>query len=243
MTIGAFQILGARFFSTHHVSAADALAGRERELATPGFPLLAGRARRFTSLVTQMQIDVCGSLLDESQAPIAVFATCHGEIKTAETLISDIRDNAMVSSARFALSVHNTPSGLYSVATGSPAPTTTVTGSNAIAGGWLEAALTVLAEQRRVLLTIADEPVPAVFGGPPEHVGVAAAFLLGPASAEKAVELAVIAGSAGDVATVATLARTVVAVEQGDAASIDLGMIAAGAPGTRLELRVGGPRP
>jgi hypothetical protein len=34
-----------------------------------------------------------------------------------------------------------------------------------------------------VLLSIADEPVPAVFRGPPGTIGVAAAFLLGTAAA------------------------------------------------------------
>jgi len=239
MTIVAtVQILGARFFSTHHESAADALAGRERPSTPPAFALLVGRARRFTSLVTQMHLEVCASLHGEApEPPLAVFATCHGEIQTAEKLIADIRDSAMVSSARFALSVHNTPSGLYSVATASAAPTTTVTGSNAIAAGWLDAALMALAEGRTVLLTIADEPVPAVFQGPPEPVGVAAAFLLAPASsAGRPVQLAVVpSGDDGtDVGTVQTLAHAAAAALRGEPAAIDLGRVR---PGARLELR------
>lgn len=246
MTIAAaVQLLGARFFSTHHESAADVLAGRERPPAPPAFALLVGRARRFTSLVTQMHLEVCGSLHGEARGkepPLAVFATCHGEIQTAETLIADLRDHAMVSSARFALSVHNTPSGLYSVATASAAPTTTVTGSNAIAAGWLEAALTVLAEQRTVLLTIADEPVPAMLQGPPEPVGVAAAFLLAPASSiepsiGRSVQLALVPGPGDertDIDTVQTLARTIVASLQAEPAALNLGRVR---PGARLELR------
>ena len=183
-TVGPVQLLGASFFSTHHASALDALDGRDRAFTAPTFPLLVARARRFTSLVTQLHVEVIGALPGATGAASAVFATCHGEIQTAETLIADLRDAQLVSSARFALSVHNSPSGVYSVATGNTAPTTTITGDNAIAASWLEAVLTVLDTCRPVLLSIADEPVPAVFRGPPNPVGVAAAFLLGPSARE-----------------------------------------------------------
>jgi len=178
-TLGPIRIAKAAFFSTCHDSARDVLDGRERAFAAPAYGLLVGRARRFTSLVTQMHVEVCGALQPEAQGAPAVFATCHGEIQTCERLITDFRDTAMVSSARFALSVHNTASGMYSVATGSTAPTTTITGTNAIAAGWLEASLLALDADRPVLLSIADEPVPAVFCTPIEPVGFAAAFLVG----------------------------------------------------------------
>ena len=176
--IGSVPIWRAAFFSTCHAYAHDVLAGRERPFTPPAFGLLVGRARRFTSLVTQMHVEVCGALQPEAQRALSVFATCHGEIQTCERLITDFRDTSTVSSARFALSVHNTASGVYSVATGSTAPATTVPGANAIAAGWLEASLIALEAERPVLLSIADEPVPPVFQGPPEPVGFAAAFLL-----------------------------------------------------------------
>ena len=195
-TVGPVQLLGASLFSTHHASALDALEGRERAFTAPTFPLLVARARRFTSLVTQMHIEVIGALPGATEAASAVFATCHGEIQTAETLIADLRDAQLVSSARFALSVHNSPSGVYAVATGNTAPTTTITGDNAVAASWLEAVLTVLDTGRPVLLSIADEPVPAVFHGPANPVGVAAAFLLGPSAREgHHAELAITRGA------------------------------------------------
>ena len=182
--IGEVSIVRATFFSTHHASAADALAGREREFTAPTYPLLVARARRFTSLVTQLHIEVCGAIHDPAaEPPAAVFATRHGEIQASERLIADFREAAMVSSARFALSVHNAASGVYAVAVGANAPSTTITGANAIAGGWLEAALTVLDEDRPVLLSIADEPVPAALKDPGPPYGVAAAFLLAPRQA------------------------------------------------------------
>ena len=180
MTVAPFSVLATSFFSTHHASAADLLAGTERAPVSPTYPLLVARARRFTSLVTQLHMEVCGALADKiSEPPASVFGTCHGEIQTAETMIAGIRDGK-VSSARFALSVHNSASGLYSVATGNTAPSTTVTGKNAVAAAWLEAVLTVHETGRSVLLSIADEPVPALFQCPTHPFGLAAAFLLGP---------------------------------------------------------------
>ena len=157
MTAIPIEILGASFFATHHASADDALAGAQRDFTAPAFRLLAGRARRFTSLVTQLHMEVLGSLprLDAAGTP-AVFATCHGEIQTAERLIADFAESGLVSSAQFAHSVHNTASGLYSIATGNAAPTTTLTGENAIAAAWLEAALVARETERPVVLSIAD---------------------------------------------------------------------------------------
>ena len=244
------QILGASFFSTHHATVDDVAADHRRAVTVPAFPLLVARARRFTSLATQMHLEVCGALpIDNAEPPLTVFATCHGEIQTAETLIADFRANAMVSSARFALSVHNSPSGLYSVATGSQAASTTITGGNAIAAGWLEAALITLDTGRTVLLSIADEQVPAVFQGPEQTAGVAAAFLVGPARrgepgalhlgparhGGRRAQLAIRPGTASaDFDAVSLLARAVHAATGEEAATLVLGHIQ---PGGTLELR------
>jgi hypothetical protein len=238
-SIGAVEIASAAFFSTHHESAAAALAGRERSFTAPAFELLVGRARRFTSLVTQLHVEVCGALRLDDKCP-AVFATCHGEIETAEKLITDVRESSVVSSARFALSVHNTASGLYSVATGSTAPITTVTGANAIAAGWLEAALIALDEDRAVLLSIADEPVPPVFRGPTHVTGVAAAFLLRPASPTGCrAELAIVAATDADEPDpLHGLARIFQAhaAQPDHVATISVGRVR---PGGTLQLRIG----
>lgn len=237
MTTVAVQILGASFYSTQHASAEDVAAGHLRTVTAPAFPLLVARARRFTSLATQLHMEVCGALpVDKAEPPLTVFATCHGEIQTAEMLIADFRANAMVSSARFALSVHNSPSGLYSVATGSHAASTTITGGNAIAAGWLEAAVTAIDAGHTVILSIADEPVPAVFEGPTQTAGVAAAFLLGPAShGGRRAELAITPGaSSTEIDTLQVLARAALLATSERTGTVSLGHIQ---PGATLELR------
>jgi hypothetical protein len=248
-TIGPIRIAKAAFFSTCHASARDELDGREREFTPPAYGLLVGRARRFTSLVTQMHVEVCGALQPDAQRAPAVFATCHGEIQTCERLITDFRDTSMVSSARFALSVHNTASGMYSVATGSTAPTTTITGANAIAAGWLEASLIALDADRPVLLSIADEPVPAVFGAPSQPVGFAAAFLVGAGAdldqgPDGCAAQLVVTACPGDpvpvIDSLHALARAADACARGAPVAVALGPIQ---PGAMLELRIGRPPP
>ncbi len=226
-----------RWFATHHATTADALSGISRAPVPPAYALLVGRARRFTSLVTQLHIEVAGPLHALCDAaPAGVFATCHGEIRTAELLMADTRDSGVVSSARFAQSVHNTASGAYAVATSNGAPMTTLTGANAYAAGWLEA-VTLVQEGHQVLLSLADEPVPATFRGPPGEDGMAAAFLLGPIDAElpraeldRRIELAIVPARATD-----SLAATCHAVTSGTG-TLGLGTIA---PGKMLELTVG----
>jgi len=237
MTI-AVEILGASFFATHHASPADALAGVGRAFTPPAFALLVGRARRFTSLVTQLHMEVCGGLPAHASAGDlpAVFATCHGEIQTALRLISDFRDIGEVSSAQFAHSVHNTPSGLWAIATRTAAPTTTLTGENAIAAGWLEAALLARETGGLVVLSIADEPVPPAFRGPGEAGGVAAAFLVGPAAHVGRPAVLLIDESGGDAERPSgILARAVHACSRRDAGDLVLGAVA---PGRSLRLLV-----
>ena len=197
----------------------------------PAYKLLVGRARRFTSLATQMHMEVIGALPADPTAP-AVFATCHGEIQTAENLINDFRTNNLVSGARFALSVHTSPSGVYSVATGSNAPTTTITGTGAVAAAWLEAALIAI-DATRALLSIADEPVAPVFCGPAETTGVAAAFTLS-STAGRSVDLVETTAPATD--TVDTLSQLARVLAADSAATVVLGTIR---EHTQLELRVG----
>ncbi|MEO8550675.1 MAG: beta-ketoacyl synthase chain length factor [Kofleriaceae bacterium] len=229
-----FEIVATSFFSTDYASAGDALAGVTRPPIQPAYPLLVARARRFTSLVTQMHVQVIGELpIERERPPASVFATVHGEIRTAERLIEEF---PLVSGARFALSVHNSPAGVYAVAVGSHAPTTTVTGNHALAGGWLEAVLTVLGGTP-VVLSIADEPVGAVFRGPTTTIGGAAAFLLQPVASGRRATLALVdrdrAPTEPDM--LHTLAQLVDAIGKPAPSTLVLGSVQAG---TELELHL-----
>lgn len=227
-----FEIVATSWFAPDYASAHDALTGTTRPPVAPAFPLLVARARRFTSLVTQMHVQVIGELpIAKDNPPASVFATIHGEIQTAERIIEEF---PLVSGARFALSVHNSPSGVYSVAVGSHAPTTTITGTNAIAGGWLEAVLTVLGGSQ-VVLSIADEPVGAVFHCAAPAVGVAAAFLLQPVASGRRASLHIVERTPRAPEMLHTLAEVVDAFAQPGSTTVVLGSVRAG---TELELRI-----
>jgi hypothetical protein len=94
----------------------------------------------------------------------SVFTSSGGDGGTItailEILASDRRE---VSPTRFHNSVHNAPSGYWSIATQSRQPTTSLCGHDFSFGmGLLEAASQALAEARPVLLVAYDLPYPAV---------------------------------------------------------------------------------
>lgn len=186
----ALSVVGHGFFSTHYATAIDAKRGVPCEGRKPKFELLVARARRFTSLVTQMHVEVCGQALAQHPPsaelrPHGIFASHHGELQIAADLVSDLLTLKSVSSARFALSVHNAPSGLFSIATKNTRSSTTVAaGEASFAAGLLEAFLIAQERTLPVLLSYADEPIPAIFGGAPGQVGTAFALLLVPRGQE-----------------------------------------------------------
>lgn len=195
LALGApLHVLGVGFFSTAHAAATDVAGGMRSGPHKPAFALLVGRARRFTSLVMQMHVEVCQQAtagLPREVACGSVFCSNHGEVQTAADIIADIREHQAVSSARFAVSVHNSPSGVYSIAAGSRQPTTTITsGASSFAAGMLEASLTAQERAGVVLLSYADEPVPVVFGGEADGEGQAMALLLGNAQGQASSGLA-----------------------------------------------------
>jgi hypothetical protein len=135
--------------------------------------------------------------------------------------------------------VHNTPSGLYSVATGNTAPSSTITGANAVAAAWLEAALVGRETDGPVILSIADEPVPEAFDGLGEPAGVAAAFLVGPVAPSAGggvpARLSMEEGGQPPERTLSLLARIVHLVIARATGSVKLGSIQ---PGASLRLHV-----
>ena len=164
-------VRGYAFFSPEYATIDDAFGDQKREPIEPKFLIVPGRLRRFTSRVTQMHLEVAGDALTRASEPpsgvVAVFSTAMGELSTAIDLLDGIFTEHATSAARFTQSVHNTPSGLFSIATGNTKPSTTVvTGPSTFATAILEAAL--LAQADTVLLTCADDAFPKVLR---ENVG------------------------------------------------------------------------
>ena len=179
----SMRVLGTGFFAPEYAALADVRAGVERAPVPPPFALVEGRARRFTSLVTQMHLDASGTAIRASgvdaKAVRSIFASSGGELATAVHILDSINETASVSAARFVQSVHNTPSGVFSIATGNVLSSTTIAaGSDTVAAALVEAALLCAEDPSPVLVSFGDEAVPALFRPQRAYRAFAAALVL-----------------------------------------------------------------
>lgn len=191
--LGTLTVLGHAFFAPRFASVADALVEEHRQSMAPVFALVEGRLRRFTSLVTQMHLEVAGQAL--AHAGVAprdvhpVFTSAYGETATTVTLLEGIHDAHVASAARFPQSVHNTPSGLFSIATGNQHPASVLAAGEAgFAAGMLEALALLGDGKGPVLLTAVDDRIPSVLRSHAPGEALAMALVLaadGPASAPR----------------------------------------------------------
>ena len=118
-----------------------------------------GLAVRIALAVGQQAADAAD--IDAATLP-AVFSASGGDgdncSAICETLASDDRQ---ISPTRFHNSVHNAPSGYWSIATGAMTPSTALCAYDGSFGaGLIEAACQVVADNRPVLLVAYDSPYP-----------------------------------------------------------------------------------
>lgn len=157
------------------------------EALRPSLELLPRNLRRGLSELTRSVLSAsAGALagLDSGAQVPAVFASRYGEIQTAVELMRRALEEGDSSPARFRHSVQNTCLGLLSVARADRAPNTTVTaGDETLAMALLETFMQLADGAPRVLVVVADEPVPEELGDNPLGTGGAAAWLLEPTPA------------------------------------------------------------
>lgn len=137
--------------------------------SSPSLPFVEPMLRRRCSRLSRMALQACFQCLDgniHSEPPIrTIFCSRHGEIHRTKTLLDDIVRQLPISPMAFSLSVHNTASGLYSIASGNTAP------SSAIAAGVDTLEMAVVDSLghlhqhpgRPVMVVLADEPLPAFY--------------------------------------------------------------------------------
>jgi hypothetical protein len=155
--------------------------------SSPALKFIKPMQRRRFSRLSRMALQVAYDCAQDDHSLRTVFASRHGEIHRTKALLDDIVQSEPISPMGFSLSVHNTGSGLYSIASGNRAPST------AIAAGRdsLEAALIDALGQLRqdasapVLVVLADEPLPEFYAADDNEqlVPYALALLIEPGTA------------------------------------------------------------
>ncbi len=119
-----------------------------------------------------------------------IFASPHGEVGRTVELLQQLATGEPLSPNGFSLSVHNTASGLYAIATGNRAASTALAaGRDTLPLAFIEAAGRLARDPAPLLLVFADEPLPAFYQRwqPPPARSFALALLLAPAGTNAAV--------------------------------------------------------
>lgn len=135
--------------------------------SAPSLKALDPMLRRRCSKLSRMSLDAAGRALG-STAPdsvSSVFGSRNGECQTSIALLRMLANREMLSPMKFGLSVHNTASGLFTIAHHSRTASTAVAaGSQTFVSSLLEA-LAALARkpERPMLLVVSEELLPEEF--------------------------------------------------------------------------------
>jgi hypothetical protein len=148
----------------------------------PCAELLTGPLRRRAPALTRMCVEVLHQAITQAgfdpSTIRTVFGTAHGEHTTALRLLDMMqRGSGKVSPIHFHHSVHNTPGGYASIATGNRSPSTTLSGGGElVATTLLEGLCIVQAGATDVVVVLGDEPLLPPFDPPEPMAPLALAF-------------------------------------------------------------------
>lgn len=156
------------------------------ELVLPALDLLPAVERRRTGLLVKLCLaagqDALGGSREAAARLPTVFASSGGDGDVINDICTTLAgEDRQVSPTKFHNSVHNAPAGYWSIATGSRAPSTSLSAYDcSFAAGLLEAASQLAWRGGRLLLICADMPYPEPLrGARPVTLPFAAALLIG----------------------------------------------------------------
>jgi hypothetical protein len=165
------------------------------------------RATMASKLVLRAGIEALGGNGADGRGLFCVFASASGELSIMDGICRTLLEpERPVSPTQFHNSVHNAPAGYWSIATGSGAPSLSLSAfDGSFAAGLLEAAVVADAERRPVLLMAYDLPAPEPLDAARPLTGpFAVALLLQPESGGgRCWELDLQSAAAGDDGTLA----------------------------------------
>lgn len=166
-----------------------ALAGERPYEATPLGRVRAATLPRLEARRATGTVHLAVSAAEQAVAPgqgddvPTVFASADGDLETAERICRSIAElEPWISPHRFHNSVHNAPSGYWSIAAGWRGPSTALAaGAASFGAGLIEALLTLAGERvEQCLLVVYDDAAPQAFRSVhPVEMPFAVALLLG----------------------------------------------------------------
>jgi hypothetical protein len=149
-----------------------ALAGEQAYEPTPLGRVRAATLPRLEARRATDTVHLAVAAAEQAVAPgqggdvPTVFASADGDLETAERICRSVAEpEPWISPHRFHNSVHNAPSGYWSIAAGWRGPSTTLAAGAASFGtGLIEALLTVVTERaEQCLLVVYDDAAPPAF--------------------------------------------------------------------------------
>mgnify|MGYP002712997546 CR=1 FL=1 len=164
------------------------------DLASYKPQLLAANERRRTTVTVKIALQVAEQVLfDETDNKLpysiaSIFASSEGDTEITDKICSALSmPDRPVSPTQFHNSVHNAPAGYWAIATGSRAPSCSISAYDAsFSAGLLEATTFVQVEQQPVLLVAYDSQPPETLAGIcPTQLPFAVSFLLEPELADE----------------------------------------------------------
>ncbi len=127
----------------------------------PALAFIPALQRRRFSRLSRLQLQVAYDCAAGNHGLRTIFCSRHGEIHRTHGLLAELAQGEPLSPMAFSLSVHNTGSGLYSIASGNTAPSTALAaGRDTLTMALLEAAGQLHAVDEEVMVVFADEPLP-----------------------------------------------------------------------------------
>ncbi|VAW58509.1 hypothetical protein MNBD_GAMMA08-2533 [hydrothermal vent metagenome] len=128
---------------------------------TPEVKFLPAMFRRRLSRLSKLALSSAFNCIEQGESVSTVFASSHGELSTCVKLLENLASDSELSPTKFSTSVHNTASGMYSIANKDRSPSTSIAaGIDTLEMAFIEAASQLAThKQSKVMLVLAEEPV------------------------------------------------------------------------------------
>jgi len=140
-------------------------SGQRPETTEISYDLPSNMLRRM-SLVSKLAVQTALKLVSKHESAFVVFASRHGELQRTYKLLNEILAGEGASPIAFSQSVHNTASGLFTIASGLKVPVSSLAaGHDTFQQGLVEAfvRLNEMREGQKLLFVCFDDIVPNIY--------------------------------------------------------------------------------